>query len=237
MANPYFKFKQFTIYHDKCAMKVGIDAVLLGSWSSVENCKTILDIGTGTGIISLMIAQRSTASIDAIEIDYNAVIQAKENVSASPWHDRISVSHISLQEFTINNNKKYDLIVSNPPYFNNSTKTPDNLRTAARHTDTLSHEELIQNATSLLNSNGKICLILPLDEGLECIKIATNNGLYNSKKVIVYPKTKAKAKRILLEFRLEKSPTIDSELTIESEIRHQYTNEFSTLVKSFYLKL
>ncbi len=218
-------------------MIVGIDAVVLGAWTNLENCENILDIGTGTGLIALMVAQRSSALIDAIDIDFNAITQAQENITTSPWNKRIKAAHISLQKFTPTNIGKYDLIISNPPYFINSTKTPDNKRTSARHTDTLSHSELIQNSKILLKPKGRICYILPVNEGLQCIKIAYALGLYNSKRVFVFPKPNTIAKRILLEFILEECQTIDSELFIESEIRHQYTEEFSELVKSYYLNL
>src|SRR5665647_1869930 len=181
MSNTYFSFKQFTVFHHLCAMKVGIDGVLLGSWASVENPESVLDIGTGMGLIALMIAQRCNAEIDAIDNDENAVIQAKENVSNSPWPGRIHVSGISLQDLAKNPFQLYDLIVSNPPFFINSTKTPDDNRTMARHTDSLSHEELIENATLLLKPTGRICIILPVNEGLHCIEFALDKGLFCTK--------------------------------------------------------
>ncbi|NDP20444.1 MAG: methyltransferase [Paludibacter sp.] len=236
MPNPYFSFKQFTVFHDKCAMKVGIDGVLLGAWVNVDHSTSILDIGTGTGLIALMLAQRSNAQIRAIEIDQNAVLQAKENVKNSPWLDRIYIQEISLQQFTINNSEKYDLIVSNPPYFVNSTKTPVENRTTARHTDSLSHEELILNAKLLLRSTGRICLILPIVEGFQIVELAIKMGLFCSKQITVYPKQNAVAKRFLLEFCLTPTPRTVSDLIIE-ESRHQYTTAFSALVKDYYLKL
>ena len=129
MPNDYFKFKQFTIHQDKCAMKVGTDGVLLGAWAECANAKGILDIGTGTGLIALMIAQRSNAKIDAVEIDETASKQAKENIKKSLWNDRIEILNISFQDFSKSTNEKYDLIVSNPPYFQNSLYAPDEKRT------------------------------------------------------------------------------------------------------------
>lgn len=237
MSNPYFSFKQFTVYHHLCAMKVGIDGVLLGAWASVKNTSAILDIGTGSGLISLMLAQRSNAQITGIDIDVNAIMQTNENVSNSPWPNRIRTKEISLQQFAIQSTEQFDLIVSNPPYFINSTKTPSLSRTTARHTNLLTHEELIDNAKLLLKPTGRICLILPVNEGLQCIDFALKVGLYCTKKVTVYPKPAADAKRLLLEFSLLPRTIIESELTIESHIRHQYSLEFSTLAKDFYLKL
>jgi len=216
-------------------MKVGIDGVLLGVWASVENAKTILDIGTGTGLIALMLAQRSKASILAIDIEETAVLQASENINKSPWLDSVEVKQISLQNFAETAHDRFDLIVSNPPYFVNSLKAPVQNRTTARHTDTLTHEELIENAIRLLTPNGRICLILPVLEGLQCIEFAKSKDLYCSKKVNVYPKPDIEAKRLLMEFSLQKTEMEVSELVIEIE-RHHYSPEFARLAKDFYLK-
>jgi len=237
MANPYFSFKQFTVYHHLCAMKVGIDGVLLGAWTNVENVDKILDIGTGTGLIALMLAQRSNAIIDAIDIEQSAILQANENFVQSPWKNRIFAKKISLQDFSKNTTECYDLIVSNPPYFVNSTKTPNENRTNARHTDSLTHEALIENSILLLKPTGRICIILPVNEGLHCVDYAESKGLFCTKLVTVYPKPNVIAKRLLIEFRLQFSERIDSEIVIESNVRHQYSPEFSNLAKDFYLKL
>lgn len=238
MPNPYFSFKQFTVFHDKCAMKVGIDGVLLGSWAPVEETtEHILDIGTGTGLIALMLAQRCNATIEGIDLDKDACLQATENIRNSPWAGRIGLQHISLQEFAMSSKKRYDLIVSNPPYFVNSLKAPDLQRHIARHAETLTHEELILTGRNLLTETGRMCIILPVNEGLQCIAFAKQNAFYCSSAVKVFPKPGAIAKRLLLEFC--KVPTIctESELVIESEARHHYSPEFSVLAKDFYLKL
>ena len=138
MPNPYFSFKQFTVYHDRCAMKVGTDGVLLGAWTDVSGARDILDIGTGTGLIALMLAQRSEAHIVAVDIDEDAVKQAKENVEKSPWPGRIEVERHDICCF--NSDIRYDVIVSNPPYFFNSLKCPDGQRNIARHTVGLNFE-------------------------------------------------------------------------------------------------
>jgi len=237
MANPYFSFKQFTVYHDKCAMKVGIDGVLLGAWAGVEKANNILDIGTGTGLIALMLAQRSASSVIGIDIDSDAVLQAKENVRKSPWPDRVEIYESSLQEFSPDMSHGFDLIVSNPPYFVNSLKAPSEGRATARHADTLTHEELIGNAVRLLSPNGRICVILPVNEGLQCVGYATNNGLFCSKLVKVFPKPNVDAKRVLLEFAQIPVERMEAELTIEGEMRHHYSAEFTEMAKDFYLKL
>ena len=218
-------------------MKVGVDGVLIGAWAMVENAGEILDIGTGSGLIALMLAQRSKAHITAIDIDQQAVLQATENVQNSQWEHRITVLNTSFQEFALNSTGQYDLIVSNPPFFVNSLKTPVESRTVARHTDTLTHEELIENALKLLTPTGRICLILPVKEGLKCIEFAENNNLFCTKQVTVYPKPNAEAKRLLLEFGMLKSDRVIDNLLIESEVRHEYSPEFSELVRDFYLKL
>ena len=237
MSNPYFRFKQFTVFHDKCAMKVGIDGVLLGVWSPIGDAKNILDIGTGTGLIALMLAQRSSAMVTAIDIDQDVVYQAGENVLNSPWKDRVAVQRCSLQEFTATEATTFDLIVSNPPYFVNSLKNLDKNRTTARHTDSLTHEELINDSLNLLSTGGRLCIILPINEGMQCVDFAQSKGLFCSKQVKVFPKPGALAKRLLLEFGFTKVDTVVSELMIETEDRHHYSTEFSVLAKDFYLKL
>jgi len=219
-------------------MKVGIDGVLLGSWASVEDAKQILDVGTGTGLIALMLAQRNASAVlCGIDVDKGAVLQARENIQSSPWNDRVNVQEISLQQFAETSEQRFDLIVSNPPYFVNSTKTPLESRTTARHADTLTHEELIENAMKLLNPAGRVCIILPLNEGMQCVDFAESKGLFCTKQVTVFPKPTAAAKRLLLEFSLLYTPRVKSELVIESEIRHHYSPEFAELAKDFYLKL
>lgn len=218
-------------------MKVGIDGTLIGSWTPVGNEKQILDIGTGCGLISLMLAQRSNSDIIGIDIDGDAISQATENIKNSPWSDRIKVQEISLQQFAETTLQLFDLIVSNPPFFINSTKTPTESRTTARHTDTLTHEELIENAIKLLNPEGRICIILPVNEGLQCLDFAQKKGLYCTNEVTVFPKPNGVAKRILLEFSLLPAPKVIKKLVIESEVRHQYSPEFAELAKDFYLKL
>ncbi len=217
-------------------MKVGIDGVLLGAWTQVEDAQNILDVGTGTGLISLMLAQRSNAIITGIDIESGAIDQAKENVANSPWSDRINILGQSFQDFTKTTNQLYELIVSNPPYFINSLKAPLESRSTARHTDSLTHAELIENALRILTPTGIICLILPVNEGLECIRFAERKGLFCSKRVNVYPKRDGEVKRFLLEFKMKKSETEVSDLVVE-ESRHQYSAEFINLAKDYYLKL
>lgn len=238
MSNSYFKFKNFTIHHDLCAMKVGADGVTLGAWADTNNVKSILDIGTGSGLIALMLAQRcDKAQIDAIDIDESAIKQAQINFNNSFWKNRINIFHLSLQDFVHSTRNKYDLVISNPPYFQNSLKSDNFKRNTARHTDSLSHKELIDNSKLLLNTNGKLCLILPILEGEQCTEYAESQGLYCLKKVFVFPNPHLEPKRLLLEYSFQKQDCIVSKLTIETNERHVYTPEYTRLVKNFYLKL
>lgn len=236
MSNQVFAFKQFTLKQDKCAMKVGTDAVLLGAWANTEQATSILDIGTGTGIIALMLAQKSKASIDAIDIDQNAFIQAQENISISNWADRIKAYHISLQHFMLTANKKYDLIISNPPYFADCSKALDQERTTARHTDLLTFEELLDGVLELLENHGKFNVILPCKEGILFRDMAETKKLFLSKLTRIRTKAdKTTEKRFLMEFEFQRNTFSENTITIEQDSRHHYTNEYKELTKDYYL--
>lgn len=231
-----FKFKQFQIHQERCAMKVGTDGVLLGAWSRATE-GNVLDIGTGTGLIALMLAQRTqTALIDAIEIDVSSAEQAKENVADSPWNDRVSIQCKSVQEFAEGRTELYDLIVSNPPFFNNAYKAPDTSRNTARHTDELPPQDLIQISSQLLKDNGLLSLILPVEEGRQIIDMAKDNGLHLHRICKVHAKPDYPEKRWLME--LGKTPVekpLETKLIIEEGGRHQYSDAYIDLTKDFYL--
>ncbi len=234
MPNSYFAFKQFTIHHDRCAMKVGTDGVLLGAWTDISSSQHILDIGTGTGLISLMLAQRCNASIVAIDIDEAAVEQAMENVSASPWNKQVEVQ---LQDISSYHPMcVFDTIVSNPPYFINSLKCPDGQRNTARHTDTLSANVLIEKTSELLAAEGKFSLILPFEQSADVIRLAERAGMWPSRHTTVITRPGLPPKRSLLEFRKVKGECLANELIIELE-RHVYTQDYIALTKDFYLKM
>ena len=235
MPNQYFKFKQFTVYQDKCAMKVGTDGVLLGAWTTVENASNVLDIGTGTGLIALMLAQRSNAKIDAVEIDRNACVQAQENVNHSPWDHRINIIHQSFQNFSKETEAKYDLIVSNPPYFQNPLTAPEESRAKARHNTNLQLIDIIEGVLNCLSELGTLSLILPYIEGSLFIAKAAEQGLYCVRKTNVLPKPGQKPKRLLLEFQQSKRPFTEQQLVVELNKRHQYSDDYKNLTKDFYL--
>lgn len=235
MPNNTFVFKHFKINQDKCAMKVGTDAVLLGSWVNPSHAKHILDIGTGTGIISLMLAQRCGAKIDAIDIDMNAFIQATENIENCDWKDRINVMHVSLQDYIHTSDYKYDLIVSNPPYFVDSSKALEESRTNARHTDQLPFEALLHGVLHLLNPGGKFYVILPTKESEPFREMAETNKLYCTKITKVITRTDKPEKRLLMRFEFTHRAFSEDSITIEKDERHSYTDEYKELTKDYYL--
>ena len=235
MANPFFTFKQFTIRHDRCAMKVGTDGVLLGAWTGVNHSRRMLDIGTGTGLIALMLAQRCPqATITAIDIDTEAVSQALENVQSSLWADRVEVI---LQDICNYPTKQcFDTIVSNPPYFIDSLKCPDDQRNTARHTDTLDAERLLSSVARLLSNDGRFSIILPAEQTDMLIQTARTHRLYPSRQTAVITRPGLPPKRILMEFQKTKKAFQFDELIIELE-RHVYSEEYIALTREFYLKM
>lgn len=233
-----FNFKQFTIQQDRCAMKVGTDGVLLGAWTPlINNPYSILDIGTGTGLIALMLAQRSNAEqIDAIEIDDDAYEQATENFENSPWNDRLYCYHAGLDEFVEEVEEEFDLIVSNPPFYTDDYKSGDDQRDNARFEDSLPFEELVEAADFFLSDNGIFALIVPFKEEEKIIALCQDSQLFPLKITRVKGTPTAEIKRSLLAFtRIEQTPFID-ELVIEIG-RHNYTPEYVALTKDFYLKM
>lgn len=216
-------------------MKVGTDAVLLGSWVNPSHVKNILDIGTGTGIIALMLAQRCGARIDAIDIDENAYIQASENVGQCEWKDRIHVYQSSLQEWSELSEKKYELIVSNPPYFVDSSKANEEARTKARHTDQLPYYELLNGVLKLLATNGKFYVILPTKESELFREMAEKNKLFLTKLTRVITRTDKPEKRWMMRFEFTPRAFSEDSITIEKDERHSYTDEYKELTKEYYL--
>ena len=219
-----FKFKQFSVSQDRCAMKIGTDGVLLGAWVSLENNpESILDIGAGTGIISLQLAQRSTAeTIDAVEIDDDAYEQCSENFEASPWGDRLFCYHASVQEFASEIEEKYDLIVSNPPFFSENYKSDNDARDMARFNDALPFQHLVVCASHLLSEEGTFAVILPKKEEKQFIRLASENNLYPQRICEVQGTPNSEIKRVLLEFSSKKTVLKKETLVIEIS-RHHYT--------------
>lgn len=235
MPNPWFHFKQFTIYHDKCAMKIGTDGVMLGAWANVEHKKNILDAGTGTGVIAIMLAQRSNAMIDAVEIDENACMQAKDNIACSPWHQRINLVNSSFQDYAKTCDKKYDLVISNPPFFKTQYRPSERLRSLARHDDSLSLADLISIASSLLTSCGNISVIIPVESFTYCKTCIEKECLYINRILNVKPTPYKDVKRILVEAGKHKEIFDEKFIAIETGTRHNYTPQYRQLTRDFYL--
>ena len=238
--NP-FHFKGFTIYQDKTAMKVGTDGVLLGSWCSVQNYPdTILDIGAGTGLISLMLSQRSDAmTIDAVEVEENAYEQTVENFEKSDWGDRLYCYHATFEDFAneiSEEQETYDLILSNPPFYVDDFETGNNARNKARFTSSLSFENLLLGVSKILSVNGIFSVIIPFKEEENFTILAQKNNLYLNRICHVQGNPSSAIKRSLLEFSFHQKSTIKEHLIIEIE-RHQYTEDYINLTKYFYLKM
>lgn len=236
--NKPFQFKEFTVNQDRCAMKIGTDSVLLGSWTSIEiNPYSILDIGSGTGILALMMAQRSSAElIDAIEIDDEAYEQCVENFEKSSWSDRLFCYHASLEEFVDEIEEPYDLIISNPPFYNDTYKSDNEQRDLARFTDAMPFRHLIESVSKLLSKDGLFSVVIPFSEEKDFIVLASKEHLYPNRILRVKGSPSTDIKRSLIEFSFKEMEAEISELIIETS-RHQYTKDYIDLTQEFYLKM
>lgn len=240
-----FQFKQFAVNQNRCAMKIGTDAVLLGAWTSLDaNPFSILDIGAGTGVLALMMAQRSTAElIDAIEIDDAAYEQCVDNFEHSPWADRLFCYHAALDEFVEDlldeesgMDDSYDLIISNPPFYTDTYKSDNEQRDMARFADAMPFRQLIESVSKLLSERGLFSVIIPFSEEKDFIVLASKEHLYPQRILRVKGTPDSEIKRSLIEFSFEESTVHPKELIIETA-RHQYTEDYITLTEDFYLKM
>lgn len=234
MSNNYFEFRQFTIRQDRCAFKVGTDGVILGAAADISGVSRILDIGSGTGLIAIMLAQRCNALITALEPDMESFLQLSENVNACRWKERISAVNSRIQDFTAD--QDFDLIVSNPPYFINSIRNPDSRKSGARHNDTLSHDDLLSGVSRLMGKNGKLMVIVPFAEGNVLIAEAAGYGLYLNKILKIRPLPTSDIRRMVITFSRNRVNPAEKFLTIEHGKRHDFTDEYKALTKDFYLK-
>lgn len=242
MANSFFQFKQFTIHQDKCAMKVTTDACLFGAWVAQESEKSkaenILDIGTGTGLLSLMLVQKNNSfHVDAIEIDKLAAEQANENINASPWNDRINIIEADIRSFSFQ--KKYDLIISNPPFYEKEIRSESERKNIAHHSNQLSLDELLSAIKENLSATGNFFLLLPYKRNEEIRKLFSDHLLAISKTLFIRQSVKHDYFRIIINGKAglhEKMETGFNEMSIWDD-QQQYTPEFAGLLKDYYLFL
>lgn len=234
MSKPPFRFKQFSVAQGKCAMRVNTDGVLLGAWADTVSAEKILDIGTGTGVIALMMAQKSTsATIDAIDIDETAYQQAKENFADSPWSQRLQAHHCALQDFAPQH--KYDLIISNPPYFIDDFKADDLQKNIARHAIALSYEELINGISRLLSDRGEACIVLPTFNLLFFESLASQKNLFTIKLTEVIAVEGKEPYLVLIKLSQKKIDFSKNAIAIQNS-KGEFTDEYKALAKEFYLK-
>ncbi|AUC74397.1 tRNA1(Val) (adenine(37)-N6)-methyltransferase [Olleya sp. Bg11-27] len=237
MSKP-FQFKEFTVQQDQCAMKIGTDSVLLAAWTPLDtNPFSVLDIGAGTGVLSLMLAQRSNAEIiDALEIDESAYEQCVDNFETSSWADRLFCYHADLAEFAEEIEDKYELIISNPPFYSEDYKTNNDQRDLARFTEALPFDHLVDSVSKLLSEDGIFSVVIPFKEEVNFIKLASEVKLFPNNILRVKGSDTSETKRSLLTFSFSESEIKIDTLVIETA-RHQYTDDYINLTKDFYLKM
>jgi tRNA1Val (adenine37-N6)-methyltransferase len=241
MPNPYFQFKQFTVYHDRCAMKVTTDSCLFGAWCAFEIQKikprahTLLDIGTGTGLLSLLIAQKNDLQIEAVEIDPDATLQAKENIASSPWKQKIQIYNSDILSFHPEN--KFDCIISNPPFYEKELVSQHHKRNLAHHSTQLNFSELFYVTGQKLHDNGLFFLLLPFKRGREIETLLNQNHLYIIKKVEVKQSLLHAPFRIMLMGSKQKPKEVCASTISIRDKEQQYTQEFIDLLKDYYLYL
>jgi tRNA1Val (adenine37-N6)-methyltransferase len=236
MPNNYFTFKKFTIVQEKSLFKVGTDGVLLGACADLSGAKRILDVGTGTGLIALMAAQRSEASIVALEPDPGSFNEASSNVSNSEWTKRITLINSGFQNYSSEQPESFDVVLSNPPYFRDSLLNPDDSKSSTRHTYSLGPEEILQGAMKLLTPVGSLQLILPYTEGTLFIAEASWYGFYCNRIIRVRSVPTGNVKRLILKLERTRKQVSEKFLTIGTGIRHQFTEEYKEFTKDFYLR-
>ena len=241
-----FRFKQFNVEDDQSSMRVGTDAILLGAWADLSSAINILDAGTGCGVIALMLAQRSTANITAIDIHKDSVDQAILNFKSSPWKDRLKAIHISCQEFGRTSEENFDLVISNPPFFIKSLKSPDPLKNMARHDDLLSSDELLEAVFNLFNKHRpsavshkshSLIMVIPFSQKFDFETKAHLFGLYLRKQLVILPKPGKPANRILLELSDQRPLTNDQAYLTLRNTDNSFSDDYRELTKEYYLNL
>jgi tRNA1Val (adenine37-N6)-methyltransferase len=235
MGNPYFKFKQFTINQQNTVMKVGVDAVLLGAWANPNQASKILDIGTGTGLLSLMLAQKTTASIVAIEIDEDSYLQALENIKASKWASQMKILKTSFQNFVLEKPDQYDFIICNPPYFDSTRPSPNEKRSLARHDQTLGLNVLFSGVNQILNAEGSFLMIYQYNRKDQVLSEAAIHGLFPTQILEIKGNENKIPNRVIIEFSRNNKPYQISQMIVRNAETNDYTNEYKELTKDYYL--
>ncbi|MDR2037105.1 MAG: methyltransferase [Bacteroidales bacterium] len=237
MGNHFFRFKQFIVNQSMAAMKVGVDSVLLGAWVDVSHVSRVLDVGTGTGLLALMMAQRIPETyIDAVEIDEEACAQARRNVEESPWNKHITVTCGDFRKYEYPTGINYDLVICNPPFFIRSFKSEDKKRNLARHNDTLSHEDLLSASMKLLSSDGIVAVVLPATEARLFLETAASHGLYPKRQLQIQSYPSKPPHRLLLELSKTNGSVESSILSIENHERTDFTDAYKEMTREFYVK-
>lgn len=239
MPNTFFSFKRFTVNQERCAMKVGTDGVVLGATACFDGCSRLVDVGTGTGVVSLMLKQRfPSVSITAVEIDHDAATQASENFAASPWSfETVCDSWQNFAAEACRQGLRFDGVFCNPPYFTASLKAPSAERTLARHNDSLSFAELCGGVAKVLAEDGRFFVILPSVDMDSFVSTALAEGLFLQSVLYVHPVVDKPHKRVVLGFSTQRQAIVEEHLYIETAQRNVYTEQFISLVKDFYLNL
>jgi tRNA1Val (adenine37-N6)-methyltransferase len=236
VARDFFRFKQFTVRQELASFRVTTDIVLLGAWARIEDAGSILDIGTGTGLLALMTAQRSSARIVAIEPDNGSFVQAGLNFQASPWKERMTLLNVAVQDFHPPDCSGFDAIIVNPPYFIDSLLNPDETKARTRHTVTLSQSDLLEAVERLLNPGGSLHLVLPVTEAERFLLLAVSYGFFCRRRMLVRPTPALPPSRVLMTLDRESGACVEEEIVIEKGGRHIYSDDYVSLTKDFYQK-
>lgn len=231
-----FHFKHFSLYHHRSTMKVGTDAILLGRWTEVRPTDIVLDIGTGCGLLPLMLSQKGVAHVDALDIDKASIEEATVNFEASQWHEHLKAFCIDIVDFQTD--KKYGLIVSNPPYFNRFSKCDSERKSRARHNDAgLSYATICQEVGRLMQPDGRFALVLPADVSMEFLDTAERYGLYLHKRMTIVPIAGKEPNRVNLELGFEKSDNMFEETFVIRDADKRFTAQYNEFLKDYYLGL
>lgn len=231
-----FHFKQFSLYHHRSTMKVGTDAVILGVWTDVEAVSEALDIGTGSGILSLLLAARCQCRIEAIEIDQASVEEASDNFSNSPFANRLFIHQADFNSFAKQNKKRYDLIVSNPPFFINDRKSEKEHKRLARHADTLTYEQLIDGALHLLKPTGHLSVVLPYREGQQFIQLASRKGLFVQRQMLIFPRPCQSPNRMNIQLGFYQQPLQTEKFIIRND-NGSFSSQYISTLGNFYTSI